>query len=620
MLSFSIYCFFYTIAAPIRRLNLVIDPNELSPPLRAWYVLPRDGIEPWVLYCLTTALVFITLAFARAECDWGRMRRWVSKLTAYLLAPALFATLLVRPPPLAGIPDSPVTLVAMMAIGAIIWWGLLRVRARNNRVFLVIFVAALFPLCLTATSALSVFDYNFILAPALRMLNGVELANIYTQYDLLLSLIALPFLVTGADPNGVQVLFQLSYLLFFLGVYLLANSLFSRDGLAVHLVLTLIIVRFFALQYDPTFAFQLTPLRLDLWLLPLALVWRYGAYHWSVGLCIGILEVLHRNFGSIYFAAYLLLIFVCGMDALYRRKIARKGDHWQADVQQILRDSGAALILPVLGFIAAMTIFGDHGMSAAGKLYSSFGFGFEPINRSSFYWNALALISFAVLLLFNLREMLEEKYFSTVAFLIFLVIGNSLYFFGRSHESNILAISGSITFLLFAVFDCLSTCFKGSLSVSNGTRRFIKVLPLLAVVMSSLYYSRSIVTKLEVQYENLVSGELRPSPTYSVDLEKINKITGSSRKVFPMLFADDFHFYYRGGYFPLAYWFPYAAWVFKGQQVEFLQSLLDDGYYLVYDFSSENYTEGQKEILSSLKFTNNIPVGDYGVVQRIVGK
>jgi len=292
-----------------------------------------------------------------------------------------------------------------------------------------------------------------------------------------------------------------------------------------------------------------------------------------------------------------------------------------------LKSCAVTVLIPIGCLIASMFIFGDMGISDAAKIYGSFGFGFDPINRSSYYWYVPALISATTFVLFKLGNKIPKEYFSITFFTIFIVIGNSLYFFGRSHESNILAISGSIVLLLYIFIDLLAfhfavDCRSKQLpkAIASGdilSYGFaISVAPLVVVIMATYYYSGSIVSRLNVKYENIKTGNFDQFKSSRLDLVELKEKTKGSRKLYAMSFGNEFNFYYDGRYVPPSYWFPYAAWVFKKDQVKYLQGLLDDGYYLVYDLGGDNYIAGQKEILADLSFGEVTSSGSFGIIHK----
>jgi len=97
-------------------------------------------------------------------------------------------------------------------------------------------------------------------------------------------------------------------------------------------------------------------------------------------------------------------------------------------------------------------IFNGASIDSA-YLYQQIGIGFIQISKISFYWYFLVLVSATVAILFLKRNNLSINYFNSSLLLIALSIGNSIYFFGRSHEHNIINISASLIFVLFLFFD-----------------------------------------------------------------------------------------------------------------------------------------------------------------------
>jgi concanavalin A-like lectin/glucanase superfamily protein len=68
-----------------------------------------------------------------------------------------------------------------------------------------------------------------------------------------------------------------------------------------------------------------------------------------------------------------------------------------------------------------------------------------------------------------------------------------------------------------------------------------------------------------------------------VDTTTIRQLTRNSNKVYFLDFYSDFYYYYYGGYAPQGYYNPCGTWVFKKDLRSFLQDLLNDHYYVVFD-------------------------------------
>ena len=87
--------------------------------------------------------------------------------------------------------------------------------------------------------------------------------------------------------------------------------------------MALVIVRLLAVYDDPSMILQATPLRLDLWLILLMVVYFKGAYHWATGLVIGLFLFFTRTFGIYYLASYLELVSVLFLVDVLGQKAGR---------------------------------------------------------------------------------------------------------------------------------------------------------------------------------------------------------------------------------------------------------------------------------------------------------
>jgi hypothetical protein len=187
----------------------------------------------------------------------------------------------------------------------------------------------------------------------------------------------------------------------------------------------------------------------------------------------------------------------------------------------------------------------------------------------------------------------------------YLMIGNSLYFFGRSHQNNILNISIILLLLLFLVIDMASR-FLGKASGKPKLpflQRNLGVIAGLALVtLITAWYGNSIIDKTSIQAANIRKGQfIYPSEVREQDIQRtlseVKSVTGDNPKVY---FVGDLDFLlnYYGRYTPVGYYSPVYAWISKREFNKFLQGLVGQGYYLVVDNGLE------QEVLSSLNMSH----------------
>ncbi len=469
----------------------------------------------------------------------------------------------------------------------------------------------LIPVCFVATAPMFLADYSFIFAPALRMIHHFKMSEIYFQYDLLLSLFAALWMKLGLDLNDFQVLGQFSIYAFLLGSFFFSKRLFFKKELSFYLLTALVLIKIYALIDDPVVCFQVTPLRLDWWLLLVILAYEKGLYSRWTGLALGILIVFHRTFGIIYAVCYLETVsMLLLLDFFKNIRTAvpvrtTLGKHFKCNI------GNAVIIVLSLGISALW--FGSSLESAT--MYQKIGIGFLKITKTSFYWYVPVMLSAASIYLLRLKGKLSDGYFATGLFLIFLAVGNSIYFFGRSHENNIINISGTLVFALFILFDLLALKYDRPMGNNALTSVSVKMLPSLFLLLLLLFYSGKIYAVTGQKLYNMKELQLTYPMPPSLYTQEIKELTDFSPNVY---FVGEYNFYYcyYGGYVPQGRVWPYGAWVYKKDLVTFLQSLIEKGYYIV--FLKENYLNPKPfdELLSALKYNRIVEADGFKVIRN----
>ncbi len=68
----------------------------------------------------------------------------------------------------------------------------------------------------------------------------------------------------------------------------------------------------------------------------------------------------------------------------------------------------------------------------------------------------------------------------------------------------------------------------------------------------------------------------------------IRHITHNSPNVYFLDFNMDFYYYYYGHYVPQGYFNPCESWIYRKDMLDFMQSLLNKHYYIVYNERAYN--------------------------------
>ncbi len=613
-----LYFGYFQLAPWIWSQNLPFRPDEIA----VWQFLwleDRDGIELYALY----ALMFLNLIIVYVlSCEW---RRLAGKLTSYFLAiPFAVAGAYISSigfhPPMSTIanhamPDilewSLMVMFVILPLTALLYY----LQQRSRYLALALAALLLIPVCFISTEPIEWYDYSFMLAPALRLFNGAGISEVYMPYDLLLSLLGWVWMKLRLDLNSFQIVGQCSYYLLLLGVFAFSRSWFLDKRLPFFLLIAMVLVRVYAGPGEAVHSLQLTPIRLDLWLILLMLVHFKGPSHWSAGLFCGLMLLLHKNFGIIYSAAYIQLLLTLGaLDMVMLPGKAIKTV--SAALGNLFKKNYHNFALILLGALVHYLLFRNANLSED-LSFESLRISFTKITENSFYWYVVIVLGLSFTLLLKLRAKAPGNYLATGLCLIYLAIGNSLYFFGHSHENAIIVLSAVFLLLLFLLLD-LAGHFLGNGSEkqtkSFAHRNLVIIISLIFIVSVTIWYGDNITRKAVIQARNAGKGQLiYPSTVVEQDVPNmiaaVKSITGDNRKVY-FVGDNDFLLDYYGGYAPVGYYNPVYAWISKREFNKFLQGLLDQGYYLVVDNGLA------QEVLSSAGISNYRYMQGYVVAWR----
>jgi hypothetical protein len=276
--------------------------------------------------------------------------------------------------------------------------------------------------------------------------------------------------------------------------------------------------------------------------------------------------------------------------------------------------SKANLIIIGVSLAASLLLFGNI-ISRGTKDYSRIGIGFMPISKQSFFWWLFVIITLTVCTLFKKRKIISEKYFVTGLLLIFLAIGNSMYFFGRSHENNIINISGPLLLVIFLLFDTFSIeRIKNNFRATTKFRRIIiAVVPVLFISSVAYSYSGNIIERSKIQYDGIIKSRYIYPMLFSFNPNEIKDATNSSDRVYFVSRGQDFYYYYYGGYKPQGYFSPYSTWIYKKELSNFIQKLIDDRYYIAIN---KNDISAEGEIISELQYDNIIETQNFMIISN----
>lgn len=597
--SCLLWFIFYLLAGWIRSFNPKITAADFVIYFRG-AIYERDGFESFALYVIMFANMIGSLLLSPVIINFVKTDKYYLPINGVLLAIAAFYFYNIGfLPPVSSL-DPTNILVPIVLVVLSIGLYLLYLKSKIAAVIAVVAISSF-----TGFIALgppSETDIAYILGPALRLYHGFKISEIYFQYDYYLSFIGWAWMKLNFDLATYAYLGNVSFFLLFIGLFYFADSFFKTKGLSVVFIVGLITVRFYSIWADNPSIFQCTPIRLDLWILPLIIAHKKGIRHWTVGLMLGLLVIFHRNLGLIYSGAYAEILAILLFADIY--------DNYKKTATE--RQSIAAILTNhvKMGVINVAILIASVGMcfvlfheffSPSAIMYRKLGVNMMQIAKTSFYWYVPIILSGVFVLLFRFKKQLGIQYFNTGLFVVLLTTGNSMYFFGRSHENNILNISGVLILSLYVLFDLLlmhnadsKQKTEQAIPANNKSKMpaiaqpnvlqqlTIMALPLASTALLGYCYAPRIAEKVNLQKDNLAANELiQPFRNMPVDIPAVRSLTNNSNKVYFLNFNFDLYHYYYGGYVPQGYFSPCPTWVYRKDFINFMSDLVDKGYYIV---------------------------------------
>jgi hypothetical protein len=493
---------FFLVAPWLWSLARAYSPADITPWVRT-AMINRDGAEPYALFALV-GLIWLVLILSMA---WFR-RALPSRsrpMVVVLVGSAAGLCVLAPPvPPMLAVAPDPwsVILVVAACLSAAI---LLRLGLKAQMRLPTLVAVVLLPMCLIPTTLPSLQDASCILAPALRISTGARLRDIYMQYDLLPQLLALAWKKVGGAPLTFSYVGAATFYALFLGVFWLARRLFVHTTLAAPLLICLVVVRFYAVMLDGAATPQVTPMRLDLWLPLLAVAFVAGLRHWLVGLVLGAMCFFARSIGTLYLVAYVIAL---GADVLAEQRSSGLASR-RALLRAVVvaaRETAPTWGFVALAFLMARVVFGSFGSDAV-ALYRSYGVHMMRVSPDSFYWWLLPMTGIVGWLAFESRAAGSQRRGQAALFAVALTAVSSIYFFGRSHEHNLINLSASFLFCTFLGIDLAA---KIPAADTTLVRVVLRAAPWVLVGVCAFAYSARVSDKIEMQVA--VVADQRPLP------------------------------------------------------------------------------------------------------------
>ncbi len=562
------YFVFYLFYDPIHNFYPLISKDKVL----VWFkiYLDPDGIELPVMAAGLIVYLFLAYLFIRnrKKATFFRSPLW------QFLAIGAATFIIVRIKSYTFTIFSSIWLaVLIICVCSVVTFLLLRLYTRINprtkTVIFWIFGLSFAAFILLALAPVSIYDYSFFLGPALKIAQGEKLGSFYMQYGLGLTYLFKLLMDLKLKVSQMQIILGFGVIAWFGMYWLLISRLIKNRTLAILCLTVLIILRYFAIFHDPTFIPAVSPLRLDLWVPLVLVIWQFGLNSFITSGFVATLYVLDDTFGLLYLLVYFLFIL---MGAIKR-----------FDVKKLW-----LFLFPLCGLLWHYRTFGQL-ISIGSQLYGAVRLGFEPISLTSPFWALLFAIPYF------LWAILQENNNKLVTFYLFLLsVGyvQLIYYFGRSNDQSLNNISGIFVLLLYISLSIMATKYR---LVQTPT-----IIGSVFVVVTATLFSKDIINQTHIALVNVSHLKLEnTSPVETYVDHNPHLLDQYDKNKVMLLTGLDSYYNYRYGLRQQGYYVPFAIHVYTDETIDYLIGKIHEGYTLLLwedesELLIEQFNESQK--------------------------
>jgi hypothetical protein len=534
------YAAFRLLAPWLHAANPPPDPGNLTPWL-VNFATEFDGLEVPGLSVLFAIYLAGTWILARyfpparwLRSDSGRIRLAIVILIAL---PAVFILLSTRSwnfMPLG--PRAWKIHLGLLGVALAAWlfhgWHSARSRPVRIAAFWIAWGTLGFALVLISPPP-SAYDYGFFLGPAAKLLQGEALGTFYRQYGLGQTLLFAAMMKAKLPLTAMQALLGVALAGWVFMYHRLALRMFAHRAMAHLFLAGLLMLRVGGFRFPTLDAPQTSPLRLDLWVPLLLVASRFGFASWATSLAFAGAYLYDDLFGALFAGLYgmtLLAGYAAGRPTL-----------------RALGTPGLLLRLAPLAAVAAFYLYVQGSpLSPAGSLYKNLQLGFLPVDPASLFWPFACIAGVSLALLARGDKPLA-------LFLFAMAWVQFTYFFGRSHENNLMSLSGGIVLIAFLGLDALATRL--------GRPRVAVGAALAMLLLCGILFEESMYARVAQAQRNVAAGRLvlRSEPETWADGYPDYPARFPGRDI---LFVSNYdaYLYYRYGLPVRGFWTPFAAW------------------------------------------------------------
>ena len=273
----------------------------------------------------------------------------------------------------------------------------------------------------------SFFDYSYFIGPANKLLNSYSLNSFYFQYNLLTIIIFYLMIVFKLKIVSMHFVMFCIFLFWVFVLYrYIGLKYFKNKRFVGTFLICIIVFRGLIIDGGPISLPQSSTLRLDLWVLCLISINKFGFSNFKSALIFSLIYMFDDSFGLLYLILYSVVSLFYTIN------------NYKVNYRHIY------FTIPIFLSLSAHYFYFNSILSKSANLYASYGFGFENISTSSIYWIIISIMMFCFYLL-----VLKKVSLYFVSFIFGLLLIQLVYFFGRSVDNNLYSISGIFLFIIF---------------------------------------------------------------------------------------------------------------------------------------------------------------------------
>lgn len=553
-----------------------VDTSNITPWMTSW-TLENDGFE---LYVMTVAmptyllLCYISIRFINLKVKWLSSRKYLIAYLLIMLIILCFNTIYKTSSFYVLFGLFTILIVILCSYFSFYYLNIRPNKTTRSTIKAMIFLL-LFLVCLLTSANPIIFDYSFFIGPANKILQGEKLGSFYIQYNLIGT-----YLFALMQKLDIKIhemhLILICILVFWIYLYCKVAKLLFNNQIIIYLfILTLILVRYLSVTGGPVAHPQVGPLRLDLWV-PLLIVFVYFGLNSivsSVSFSIGYLA--DDIFGLMYLCLYLFILII-------DKIINKKNDLFK------FRDF-TLFLFPLLAFILHYFIFNSFG-SIAGKLYSDYHIGFLPISISSSFWILAWILPVCLYMLLQ-----KEKNILLIVFIFGISCIQLTYFFGRSHDHNLINISGIFILILFLTIDKLFS--------SQPDKKIFLAFVVVLISGIAINFNSNLRHKASFVISNIKSPSIiDPRPIENIIEHQKKYLKSLNYSKINIISDVDPYINYRLGFNQIGYFSPFYANIRIDSLIDSLESITKNKYHII--LYSYHGGDNLKNQLSSLNDNN----------------